>query len=215
MKDIAQLLVEHDIVKTNFTTPFTWTSGIKSPIYCDCRELTGLIRARTEIVDQMINQVRTLGISVDAVAGTATAGISWAAWVADRLDKPMCYVRSKPKGHGAGKMVEGRIPKPSPDSGESRLNILVVEDAFSTGGSSIASAEALRAELGADVTHILGIFSWSTPEFFTRQKHANLEMIPLTNFEEITAALLEAGKISETEKADLETFHRNPRTWYK
>lgn len=207
MKEIAQLLVEHDIVKTNFTSPFTWTSGIQSPIYCDCRELTGLIQARTEVVDQMINQIRMLGLNVDAVAGTATAGISWAAWVADRLEKPMCYVRSKPKDHGAGKMVEGRI---SPNQ-----NVVVVEDAFSTGGSSITSAEALRAELGAEVTHILGIFSWSTPEFFIRQKHANLEMIPLTNFEEITAALLEAGKISEAEKASLEAFHDNPRDWWK
>lgn len=206
MKQIAQLFVKHDIVKTNFTQPFTWTSGIKSPIYCDCRELTGIVEARNMVLDAFIEMIKSRNINPDAVAGTATAGISWAALVADRLNLPMGYVRSKPKGHGAGKMVEGRLPLGA--------NVMVVEDAFSTGGSSIKSAEALRTELEATVTDVFGIFSWDTPTFFENKDAAGLTMTAFTNFTEIVEALLEAGRISAEEKASLERFHHNPSEWW-
>ena len=210
MKEIAQLLVAHDIVKTNFKEPYTWTSGIKSPIYCDCRELTGLVEARATVVSHMIEKIKELGLMPDAVAGTATAGISWASWVAGIMNVPMGYVRGKPKGHGAGKMVEGLGKKLG-----SKPNIVVVEDAFSTGGSSIKSAEALRSELNAEVTHVFGIFSWDTPAFFQNSRSAGLEMISFTNFSEITEALLEAGKISPTQKTSLEKFHQDPPNWFQ
>lgn len=202
MKTIAKLLVEHDIVKVNFKDPYTWTSGIKSPIYCDCRELTGLPEARNQIVNVMVQKIKEIGLEPQATAGTATAGISWAAWVADKLDIPMCYVRSKPKGHGAGKMVEGRIGK--------NQKIIVIEDAFSTGGSSIKSAEALKSELNAEVSYIFGIFSWDTPQFFENVEASGLNMISFTNFHEIADALLESGKITPEQKIELEKFHNNP-----
>ena len=162
----------------------------------------------------MLAKIKEENLKPDAIAGTATAGISWAAWVAERLNLPMGYVRSKPKGHGAGKMVEGL----SPDlfsTVKSGLEILVVEDAFSTGGSSIKSAEALRSELNASVDNVLGIFSWDTPAFFTNQTASQLNMIAFTNFKEIAEALLEAGKISESEKSSLERFHTNPSDWWQ
>lgn len=207
MKTIAHTLVQNNIVKTNFTDPFTWTSGIKSPIYCDCRELIALPEARETVTNAMIEQIKTLETQPDIIAGTATAGIPWAAFVADKMNLPMLYVRSKPKGHGAGKMVEGR--------GETGKNIVIVEDAFSTGGSSIKSAEALRNELNANVTDIMGIFTWSTPLADTNANSANVQLHPLTNFEEITEALLEAGTISEAEKESLEAFHNDPAGWWK
>ncbi len=206
MNAIANILVEHNIVRTNFTDPFLWASGIHSPIYCDCRELMSLIDARNKIIDGFIELIEREELPRDFIAGTATAGIPWAAFVAERLSKPMLYVRAKPKDHGAGKMVEGR--------GEQNKNILVVEDAISTGGSSITSAVALRNELNATVEHILGIFSWSTPKVAQNEKEHNVKFHVLTEFSEIAEALETAGKITSEERASLDQFHENPREWW-
>lgn len=216
MKSIAKLLVNENVVQVNFENPFTWTSGIKSPIYCDCRELISVPAARDQIVEAFLAQMKRL--DCDYVVGPATAGIPWAAFIADRLNIPMLYVRSKPKGHGAGKMVEGKVDPGIREGTESLIpgskpRMVVVEDAFSTGGSSIKSAEALRNEVDAEVTHILGIFSWSTPESITNATAANVRLEPLTEFHEIVEALMDAGKIDATQKASLESFHDNPMEW--
>ncbi|NCP67393.1 orotate phosphoribosyltransferase [bacterium] len=206
MKNIAQLLVEQNVVQTNFENPFTWTSGIKSPVYCDCRELISIPEARDIIVEAFLELMERENLKCDYIAGPATAGIPWAAIIADRLKIPMLYVRSKPKGHGAGKMVEGKVFTQNP-------NIVVVEDAFSTGGSSIKSAEALRTEVGAMVTHIMGIFSWSTPQSITNAEEADITLAPLTEFHAIVKALIDSGKIDQTQKESLERFHDNPSQW--
>ena len=205
MKNIAQLLVSHDIVRTNFKNPFQWTSGIMSPIYCDCRELIGIPEARDTINQAFLEIIETQNLTTDIIAGTATAGIPWAAFVAEKINKPMLYVRSKPKGHGAGKMVEGR--------GETGKNILVVEDAISTAGSSIKSADALKNELNATVENILAIFSWDTPAAKENAQKANINILTLTHFSEIAEALEESGKITAEEKQQLEKFHKDPTGW--
>ena len=202
---IAQILVDHDIVKTNFTTPFQWASGILSPIYCDCRELMSIPEARDIIIENFLETIEEKNLPTDVIAGTATAGIPWASFVAQVLNVPLLYVRSKAKDHGAGKMVEGR--------GGQNQNILVIEDAISTAGSSIQSAEALRKELGATVKHVLAIFSWDTPQSHANGKEAQLTLHPLTDFGEIVETLLEAGKITPDEKDSLERFHVNPEEW--
>lgn len=207
MEHIAQLLVAENVVRVNFTEPFTWTSGIKSPIYCDCRELISAPRARDQIIEAFLQHLKTADIPCQYIAGPETAGIPWAAFIADRLKIPMLYVRKKPKGHGTGKMVEGKVRTGNP-------KIVVVEDAFSTAGSSIVSAEALRAELGAEVNHILGIFSWSTPQATANAQAAAVQLAPLTNFKEIVTALLEAEKITQEEYVSLERFHADPAGWW-
>ncbi|MCF7906293.1 orotate phosphoribosyltransferase, partial [Candidatus Gracilibacteria bacterium] len=230
MKSIAQLLVQHQAVKVNFQNPFTWVSGIRSPIYCDCRELISIPEAREVIVEAFLEEIELLSSPLMGedegggekksplpsfpshggrgcvVAGTATAGIPWAAFVAQKLNLPMLYVRPKPKEHGAGKMVEGKCEK--------NKNILVVEDALSTAGSSVRSAEALRSELNATVTDILAIFSWDTPQAGVNAEKAKLNLHPLTKFDEIAECLLEMGKITEEEKESLERFHKDPAGWY-
>lgn len=206
MKTIANILVEQNIVRTNFTNPFLWASGIHSPIYCDCRELMSLTNARNEIVDGFAKLIANKNLPTEMIAGTATAGIPWAAFVAERLSEPMLYVRGKPKDHGAGKMVEGR--------GEQNKKILVVEDAISTGGSSIVSANALRKELNATVEHILGIFTWSTPKVAENEKEHHITFHTLTDFSEIVEALKRAEKINDEEEASLNRFHENPREWW-
>jgi len=205
MNEIAQLLVKHKIVKINFENPFTWVSGIRSPIYCDCRELMSLPEAREEIINQFCQEIIEQKMCSDVIAGTATAGIPWASFVAQKLNLPLLYVRAKPKGHGAGKMVEGRC--------ERNKNILVVEDALSTAGSSIVSANALREELNATVSDILAIFSWDTPQAKENAEKGNVHLHYLTKFSEIAEALLEMGKITPEEKESLEQFHSNPKEW--
>lgn len=206
MKTIADILVQNTIVKTNFKDPFVWTSGIHSPIYCDCRELIGIPDARTIVTQSFIQKIEQLG-GCDIVAGTATAGIPWSSFVAAELDMPMLYVRSKAKAHGAGKMVEGR--------GAKEKHIIVVEDAFSTAGSSIVSANALRHELNARVEHILGIFSWDTPQATTNAHTANVTLHPLTTFDEIAESLRENDSISSEEYAQLLDFHKDPNGWWE
>lgn len=207
MNPIAQILVDHDVVKTQFQNPFTWVSGIHSPIYCDCRELISISEARDVIVDALVKKIQVENFPADFISGTATAGIPWAAFVAQKLGKPMLYVRPEPKGHGAGKQVEGR--------GETGKNVLVVEDALSTAGSSVRSAEALRKELDATVEHILAIFSWDTPAAPEKARAANLKLWPLTEFGEIADALKKSGKISTEERAELERFHADPPAWWR
>lgn len=204
MTNLAELLVTENAVQVNFDDPFVWTSGLKAPMYCDCRELTGNPEARDQIVKAFMEVAKET--EADVIAGTATAGISWAAFVADRLGLPMIYVRPKPKGYGAGKMVEGKVSMPKP-------KVLVIEDAFSTGGSSIRSAEALRRELGATVETVLGIFSWDTPQFFVNADSADLDMKSFANFESIVQALKDLGKIDEAQEASLRRFHKDPEGW--
>ena len=199
--------MKHDIVKTNFEKPFVWVSGIHSPIYCDCRELVSIPEARDTVINSFIDLISRENISSDIISGTATAGIPWAAFVAQKLDKPMLYVRPEPKGHGTGKQVEGR--------GEFNKNILVIEDALSTAGSSIKSAQALRKELDAKVEYIMAIFSWDTPSAPKNAKEANLKLWPLTDFREIADTLLEFGKINESEHKKLLKFHSDPANWWK
>ena len=207
MKNIAEILVQHDVVKTNFEEPFVWASGIKSPIYCDCRELISLPEARQEVNQAFLDLISRENLPHDIISGTATAGIAWAAFIAQDLDKPMLYVRPEPKSHGAGKQVEGR--------GEQGKNVLIIEDAFSTGGSSIKSAEALRNELDAKVENILAIFSWDTPQLPENAKKGKVKLWPLTNFAEIAEALEKFGKINDKESEELMRFHSDPKGWWK
>lgn len=206
MKNIAEILVQTEAVKTNFTNPFVWTSGIHSPIYCDCRELIGNPEARKIIIESFVQKIRSENIKADVIAGTATAGIPWAAFVAQELNKPMLYVRGKPKEHGASKMVEGKTKKGQ--------HILVIEDAFSTAGSSLVSAQALRDELQANVTDLFGIFSWETEKATQNAKKGNVHLHPLTGFQEITETLFETKKINKKQKEALEQFHKNPSEWW-
>lgn len=191
---IAQILIEKQAVKLNFEERFTWTSGIQSPIYCDNRLLIGHTDARKAIVDAFVNKISSMYPEVQYVAGTATAGIPWAAFVAWELNIPMVYVRSKPKSHGAGRMVEGYI--------EPKKNVVVIEDLISTGGSSIKSAHALKNEFNANVLGIMSIFEYgfgSTKKAFIAE---NITYHSLSNISYITKHL----QLPEAEQKELAVF---------
>ena len=205
MKTVAQLLIEHGIVKTNFQNPFRGTSGILLPVYGDCREANSIVPLRERIVNDFLQKVENESLQFDFVAGTATGGISWASFVAQQTRKPLLYVRPQKKAHGMGKQVEGR--------GEKGARILLVEDMFSTAGSAVVSARALRSELDAQVESVLAIFSWDLPRMRQHSENENLKFLPLASFAQLADALLQSGRISQDEHALLQSWNRDPENF--
>ena len=138
---------------------FTWTSGKRSPIYCDNRQLISYPEHRKMIVDQFVAYIKAHHADVEVIAGTATAGIPWAAWIADKLNLNMVYIRSKPKAHGLKSAIEGHI-KP-------HLKTLIIEDLISTGKSSIEAVQNAKKDK-LDVLAVLSIFNYGFPEVKTK-----------------------------------------------
>lgn len=205
MPSIAHLLLDHQIVLLSPLDPFTWTSGIKSPVYCDNRLITGIPEAREQVLRAFEEKIANKNIDFDVIAGVATGSISWAAFLAERLGKPMIFVRGKVKGHGTKKQVEGFV--------EEGKKMLVIEDLFSTGGSSIDAAEALKREKKADVVGIMAIMSWGLPILRENFERAGIPYWSLTNGEELIETAAERGEINAEEKAAVTRFFQNPRDW--
>jgi orotate phosphoribosyltransferase len=169
---IAELLLSIDAVSINPDKPFTYTSGLKSPVYSDMRLLISHPEERREVIRIWCDAINSLA-EVDVIAGTATAGIPHAAWIADTLDKPMVYVRSKAKEHGKQNQIEGRV--------QAGQKALVIEDLISTGKSSIEAVGALR-EKGVTVTHISSIFNYTLAQSKKNFEQANVVLLSLTTF---------------------------------
>lgn len=199
-KDVARHLLEIKAVQINPKEYFTWTSGIKSPIYCDNRLTMSYPTIRRKIVDAFVQKIENLSEKPDVIAGCATAGIPHAAWLAERLDLPMVYVRSKPKGHGKGNQIEGDLKKGQ--------KVLVIEDLISTGGSSIDSAKALQNE-GAEVINVFAIFTYGLKKATQAFQKENLPFQTITNFDQLIEALIEDEKLNEQEKAELLQWRNN------
>lgn len=194
---IAQDLLDIKAVQINTTNYFTWTSGLKSPIYCDNRLTMSYPHVRQNITKAFIQQLQTMDEKPDVIAGCATAGIPHAAWLADELNLPMVYVRSKPKEHGKGNQIEGYVEKGD--------RVIVIEDLISTGGSSIAAAQALQEE-GAHVTHVLAIFTYGLEKAKQNFQQAKLQCHAITTFDDVLDVLSRDAKISSTEKQTLKTW---------
>lgn len=194
--DLARDLLEIKAVqiKPNPENYFTWTSGIKSPIYCDNRLTMSFPEIRKKITAVFAEIIGKMDEKPEVIAGCATAGIPHAAWLADSLNLPMVYVRSKPKGHGKGNQIEGEFDKGA--------RVLVIEDLISTGGSSIASAQALQKK-GAEVQGVLAIFTYGLKKSIQQFSDANLPLQTITGFDQLIDALVEDGKISNQEKSEL------------
>lgn len=200
---IARLLLEKQAVKISVDPPFTWTSGIKSPIYCDNRLLISYPEARREIVEGFKAVIAERQLEFDVVGGTATAAIPWAAFLAYALDKPMVYIRPEPKGHGAGKQVEGWMEKGS--------RVLIVEDLFSTGGSSIRSAEACVKEYEAKIVGVMAIFSYQLKKAMDGFAEAQLPAFSLSDF----PTLVQELEISEEQKGLIAEFRNDAAGWWE
>jgi orotate phosphoribosyltransferase len=202
---IAEFLLSIGAVRLSPSEPFTWTSGIKSPIYCDNRMIYSHPAARSVVVDALTARVKNLHVPPDVIAGTATAAIGWAALVADRLDLPFVYVRSKAKEHGAKKRIEGDL--------RPEKHVVVIEDLISTGGSSVSTVQALREEGKAIVTDVMAIFTY---EFLTSREaglEANVAMHALSNISQLARVAVEQNRISPEEAQMVLEFVKNPEQW--
>lgn len=204
-KRIAEHLLNIGAVKLSPLEPFTWTSGIKSPIYCDNRMLYSHPEARDLVADALKQRVTQLHVEADVIAGTATAAIGWAALVADRMHVPFVYVRSKPKEHGAKKLIEGDL-KP-------KKHVVVVEDLISTAKSSAATVEALRGEGDCFVTDVVAIFSYELVSGLEKARELKIRLHPLCSLSVLLDTAVEQNRITEEQAKMIADFSRDPDGW--
>ncbi|WP_338434505.1 orotate phosphoribosyltransferase [Ligilactobacillus saerimneri] len=204
MKEVAKDLLKIQAVKLSPDEPFTWASGIKSPIYCDNRLTISYPQVRTQIAQGIADLIRTNYPKAEVIAGTATAGIPHAAWIAAELNLPLVYVRSKPKDHGRGRQVEGVLPQGA--------KTVVIDDLFSTGGSILKAVAAARKE-GADVIGTCGIFSYQLATLDTNFQEAGLTYHTLTNYSELIDVANEENYITTEQKQVLQEWRQDPENW--
>ncbi|KDE49467.1 orotate phosphoribosyltransferase [Geobacillus sp. CAMR5420] len=202
--DIAAKLLEIGAVALQPNEPFTWSSGLKSPIYCDNRLTLAYPDVRRLIAAGLAELIRTQFPEADLIAGTATAGIPHAAWVSERLGLPMCYVRSQAKAHGKGKQIEGQA--------EPGQRVVVIEDLISTGGSSLAAVRALK-EAGCDVLGVAAIFTYGLDKAKQAFAAENLPAYTLTDYNTLIETAVRLGAVSEHDLATLRKWRENPEEW--
>lgn len=200
-KDVAKGLLSIKAVFFRPDEPFTWASGIKSPVYCDNRLTLTAPEVRTLIENSIADVIREEYSEADVIMGTATAGIAHAAIAAHILGLPMGYVRSGAKDHGRGNQIEGQLNKGD--------KVVIVEDLISTGGSVIDAATALR-NAGAEVLGIVSIFTYGMQKGLDRLAQENLKNISLTNFDVISEVAVDENYIRPEDRERLIAFRNNP-----
>lgn len=205
-KNIAKDLLAIEAVFLSPNEPFTWASGLKSPIYCDNRITMSYPKVRKAIAQGLAEKIKQAFPDVEVIAGTATAGIPHAAWVAEILDLPMVYIRSKVKDHGKGNQIEGRIFEGQ--------KMVVIEDLISTGQSVLEATEAAKRE-GANVLGVAAIFTYELPAGEENFAKAELPLFTLTNYSVLIETALAEKYIDEAELALLKEWKKNPADWLK
>lgn len=205
-KKIAKDLLEIEAVFLSPNDPFTWASGIKSPIYCDNRITMGYPKVRKAIATGLAEKIKEHYPDVEVIAGTATAGIPHAAWVADILNLPMVYIRSKAKEHGKGNQIEGRITKGQ--------KMVVIEDLISTGGSVLEAAEAAKKE-GATILGVAAIFTYELPKGKEQFSEHKIDLVTLTNYSTLIEVALESAYIKSADLELLKEWKKDPANWNK
>ena len=204
MKEIAKDLLKIKAVKLSPDKPFTWASGIKSPIYCDNRLTISYPAIRKQIAQGLAAQIKAKFPDVEVIGGVATAGIPHAAWVADELGLPLIYVRSKPKDHGRGKQIEGVLP--------AHAKTVLIDDLLSTGGSVLKAVKAAQNE-GANVIGVGAIFSYQLPAVSANFKQVGLSFTTLTNYSELLEAATEENYIAADQLKTLKKWRKAPEKW--
>ena len=200
-KLIAKDLLSIGAVFLRPEEPFTWASGIKSPIYCDNRLTLTDVKVRTDVEEGLAELIRANYPEAEVLMGTSTAGIAHAAITGHMMGLPMGYVRSGNKDHGRQNQIEGKL--------EAGQKVVVVEDLISTGGSVIEVVNVLR-EAGAEVLGIVSIFTYGLQKGIDRLAAANVKNISLCDFDTIAKVAAEEGYIAESDIARLQAFRANP-----
>ncbi len=201
---LANFLLQIKAIKLNPANPFTWASGLKSPIYCDNRITLSFPNIRTFIREAFVRICTDRFGKPDLIAGVATGGIPQGALVAQELGLPFCYVRSEAKSHGLNNQVEGIVPQGA--------SVVVIEDLVSTGKSSLAAVEALR-EKGAKVKGMMAIFTYQLDAAAEAFKKANCDLVTISNYEALITKAVEENYVSDDQMQSLKEWRQNPQKW--
>lgn len=205
-KLIAKQLLDLSAVRLSVEKPFIWSSGWKSPIYCDNRKLLSFPKARFIVFKNLAKLISQNYEKADVIAGVATGAIAWGVLVAEELGKPFVYVRPQPKDHGTGAQIEGEIPVGA--------NVVVVEDLISTGASSLSAVDCL-SKAGANVLGMVAIFSYNFDKSRRAFEYANCELRTLTNYDALINEAFECKYIAEKEIDTLREWRYRPEMWGK
>ena len=205
-KDFASKLLNVKAIKLQPNDPFTWASGWKSPFYCDNRKTLSYPELRNFVKLELVHTILEHFPQAKAVAGVATGAIAQGALVADELNKPFVYVRSKAKDHGMGNLIEGELEKGT--------KVVVVEDLISTGGSSLKAVAALR-EAGYEVVGMVASYTYGFPVAAEAFAEAGVQLETLTDYDHVVAEALATGYIAESDVEVLAEWRKNPSEWRK
>lgn len=203
-RDIARDLLDIKAVYLQPENPFTWASGIQSPIYTDNRITLSYPETRTLIENGFVKTIQEQFPDAEVIAGTATAGIPHGAIIADKMNLPFAYIRSKPKDHGAGNQIEGRVIKGQ--------KMVIIEDLISTGGSVLDAVAAAKRE-GADVLGVVAIFTYELPAAAQNFSDAGVRLYTLSNYTELIKVAKVQGYITADGLQLLKKFKENQETW--
>jgi orotate phosphoribosyltransferase len=201
---VAEKLLQVQAIRLSVKEPFTWSSGWKSPIYCDNRKVLSFPYIRDFIKSELCNVVFAQFPEAGLLAGVATAGIAWGAMAADQLKLPYVYVRSKPKEHGLGQQIEGYYEKGQ--------RVVVIEDLISTGKSSLQVVEILRKE-GLEVTGLVSIFNYGFSAAKAAFEQAGVPYVSLSNYPTLIGLALEKKLVSPEEESVLLQWSEDPANW--
>ena len=205
-KVFASKLLDIKAIKLQPNDPFTWASGWKSPFYCDNRKALSFPELRNFVKLQLVHTVMQHFPQAEAVAGVATGAIAQGALVADELNMPYVYVRSKAKDHGMGNLIEGELP--------AGAKVVVVEDLISTGGSSLKAVEALRAA-GYEVVGMVASYTYGFPVAAKAFADAGVELQTLTDYDHVVEQALATGYIAKDDVELLHEWRKDPANWKK
>lgn len=205
-KEIAKTLLQIKAIKLSPSNPFTWASGWRSPIYCDNRTILSFPADRSKVAKAFAEKIAQEFPEAELLAGVATGAISWGVLAADRMEKPAIYVRSAPKSHGMSNQIEGRFEKGQ--------KVVVVEDLISTGGSSLAAVEAMRAA-GLDVVGMVAIFTYGFDTAVENFKNAGVKLFTLSNYNALIDEAVAQNYVTQDQVETLKQWRKSPDTWGK
>ncbi|WP_421869671.1 orotate phosphoribosyltransferase [Marinoscillum sp.] len=202
--DIANALASIEAIKIQPEKPFTWASGWNSPIYCDNRLSLSFPEIRTKVKNALVQLIKDKYPQVDCIAGVATAGIPQGALVAEALDLPFIYIRSKSKSHGMENQIEGVAKRGA--------KVVLIEDLVSTGGSSLQAAEAVRAA-GMDVLGMAAIFTYGFPISDDNFQQHNIDLWYLSDYSTLINTMISDGRLKQEQLETLQAWRDNPAQW--
>ncbi len=205
--EVTKKLIQINTIKIQPTSPFTWASGWKAPIYCDNRKLLSYPEARTFVCKQFAKIIREKYPEVEVIAGVATGAIAHGVLVAEELGLPFIYVRSSPKGHGLENLIEGDL--------KAGQKVVIIEDLVSTGLSSLKAAEAVKSAGGADILGMLAIFTYGFQVAQDAFAKAGIELTTLSQYQTLIEVALESGDIEESQVESLKKWREDPANWGK